>query len=101
MRYLVNHLLEASAATHPQAIAAVDGERTITYAQLDTQANAVANLLIAAGVRRGDRVALYLDKSLESILAVYGILKTGAAYVPLDPQAPTARLAYILRDADV
>jgi amino acid adenylation domain-containing protein len=101
MRNLVDHLVEASAAARPDAVAVVDGDRTITYVELDQQTNAIANLLLDSGVRRGDRVALYLDKSLESILAVYGILKSGAAYVPLDPQAPTGRLAYILRDASV
>ena len=47
---------------------------------------------------RGDRVGLYLDKSLESVVGIYGILKGGATYVPLDPQAPPRRLAYIAGD---
>ncbi len=101
MRYLVNHLVEHSAREHPERDAIADGERRLSYRDLDARANRVANLLVALGVRRGDRVALYLDKSIESVVGIYGILKAGAAYVPLDPQAPPARLGYIARDADV
>jgi amino acid adenylation domain-containing protein len=73
----------------------------MTYAELEDGAKRVANLLADLGVRRGDRVGIYMDKSAEAIVAIYGVLAAGAAYVPLDPQAPTARLAYIARDADI
>src|SRR5207245_625352 len=53
------------------------------------------------GVRPGDRVGLFLDKSLEAVVGVYGVLKAGAAYVPFDDQAPVGRLAYIARDAAI
>src|ERR1700722_10943929 len=99
MRYLVNHLLEASAQRAPDAPAVLDGERTITYGELDARANQLANALLELGVRQGDRVALYLDKSIESLIAVYGALKAGAAYVPLDPAAPPGRLGGIAADA--
>jgi amino acid adenylation domain-containing protein len=99
MRYLVGHLLEHSARATPDAPAVLDRDRSITYGELDAQANRIANLLARLGVARGERVAIYLDKSIESIAAIYGVLKAGAAYVPLDPHAPPARLAYIVRDA--
>jgi amino acid adenylation domain-containing protein len=98
--YLVNHLLEASARRAPDAPAVVDGERTISYAELDVRANQLANALLELGVRQSDRVALYLEKSIESVIAVYGVLKAGAAYVPLDPQAPPTRLGQIARDSN-
>jgi amino acid adenylation domain-containing protein len=101
LRYLIGHLLEASAARSPDATAVVDGERKLTYGELDAEANRVANLLTELGVERNERVAMYLDKSLESVVAIYGILKAGAAYVPLDPQAPPARLGYIAADAGI
>lgn len=101
MRYLVSHLLEESARKTPHALAVLDGEREITYLELERQSNQLANLLIETGVRRGERVGIYLDKSIESLVAIYGILKVGGAYVPLDPQAPATRLAYIARDADL
>jgi amino acid adenylation domain-containing protein len=85
----------------PDSLALVDGERQLTYAELDRAANQLAQHLIGLGVRRGDRVALYLDKSADSIIAIYAVLKAGAAYVPLDPQAPTSRLAYITTNAGV
>jgi amino acid adenylation domain-containing protein len=101
LRYLVSHLLEESARNRPDAPAVLDGEREITYVELERQSNRLANLLVELGVRRGERVGIYLDKSIESVVAIYGTLKAGGAYVPLDPQAPPARLGYIARDAGV
>lgn len=101
MRYLIHQLLEQSAARRPDSLALIDGERELTYAALDSAANQLARHLIELGVRRGDRVALYLNKSAESIIGIYGVLKAGAAYVPLDPQAPTSRLGYITTNAGV
>ncbi|MGH2793673.1 MAG: amino acid adenylation domain-containing protein [Actinomycetota bacterium] len=99
MNYLVHHLLRTSASRHPDRIAVEDGDRSITYRELSQRANRLANLLISLGVRRGDRVGFYLDKSLESVVALYGIMTAGAAYIPFDPRAPIARLAYIARNA--
>jgi len=101
LRYLVSHLLEESARNTPDAPAVLDGEREITYVELERQSNRLANLLVELGVERGERVGIYLDKSIESVVAIYGTLKAGGAYVPLDPQAPPARLGYIARDAGV
>jgi amino acid adenylation domain-containing protein len=101
MRFLLQHGLEHAADTHADRVAVVDGNRSLTYGELDGRANQVARLLLELGVTRGDRVGLYLDKSLESVVAVYGALKAGAVYVPLDPQAPAPRLSYIARDCDL
>lgn len=101
MDYLVHQLLATSAAKYPDRTAVVDRDRSIAYADLEGRANQLARLLIGLGVRRGDRVGFYLDKSLESMVAIYGILKAGAVYVPFDPQAPAARLAYIAADAGI
>jgi amino acid adenylation domain-containing protein len=101
LRYLLQHGLEHHAISTPTRPAAVDGERTITYAELDGRANQLAHLLLELGISRGDRVGIYLDKSLESLAAIYGILKSGAAYVPFDPQAPPSRLAYIATDCGI
>ena len=87
-RYLVNHYLEDSADGTPDKVAVVDGERTITYGELEARANQVANLLIDLGVRRGDRVGIFLRKSMESVIGIYGAMKAGACYVPLDPGRP-------------
>ena len=101
MDYLLHQLIRTRAATSPDAIAVEDRDRSITYAELEESSNRLAHALISLGVERGDRVGFYLDKSLESVIAIYGIMKTGAAYVPFDPQAPVARLAVIARDAGI
>ena len=98
---LVHDLLCASAERFPSRTAVVDGERSATYAELDGTANRLAHLLVARGVSHGDRVGLYLDKSLEALIGIYGILKAGATYVPLDPGAPPPRLGSIAEDADL
>jgi amino acid adenylation domain-containing protein len=99
--FLLHHGLERTAVAEPDSVAVVDGDRTLTYAELDAKAGGLAGLLLDLGVSKGDRVGLYLDKSLEAVAGIYGILKTGAAYVPFDPQAPTARLGYIAADCGV
>jgi amino acid adenylation domain-containing protein len=98
---LLHELLAASAEAHPNRTAVVDGGRRATYAELEARANRLANLLLDLGVSAGDRIGLYREKQLESLVGIYGALKVGAAYVPLDPQAPAARLAYISSDCDI
>jgi amino acid adenylation domain-containing protein len=97
----VDDYLTASAERHPGRTAVVDGDRSVTYAELAELSGRLSGLLRDRGVRRGDRVGLFLDKSLEAIVGIYGILRSGATYVPLDPQAPPARLAGIAADADL
>lgn len=82
-------------ATPEQVAFAVPG-RTLTCAQLETQANQLAHLLINKGVRPGDRVGIYLQRGLETPVAVFGILKAGAIFVPLDPFAPPAATLRLL-----
>lgn len=94
-RYLVHHYVQDSAARTPDKVAVVDGERSLTYRDLDERSNQVANLLRSLGVEKGDRVGLYLRKSLEAVVGIYGAMKAGAAYVPLDPSAPEHRIGYI------
>ncbi|HSE82619.1 MAG TPA: amino acid adenylation domain-containing protein [Gaiellaceae bacterium] len=96
---LLHDLLTESAAAHSDRVAVVDGDRSLTYAELDAGSNRLAHLLRECGVQHRDLVGLYLDKSLESLLGIYAILKLGAAYVPLDPAAPPARLATIAANA--
>jgi amino acid adenylation domain-containing protein len=76
-------------------------DRVLTYAELEIAANRLAHSIIRHGVKRGDRVALWLPKSLEAIVAVWAVMKAGAAYVPVDPMAPPLRLATIARDCEI
>ena len=96
--YLVHGALSVAAQRWPDKVAVRAEGRSLTYGQLDVAADRVAGALAAMGVAGGDRVGLYLDKTTEAVAAVYGILRAGAAYVPLDPDAPTARCALIAQD---
>jgi amino acid adenylation domain-containing protein len=97
----IHQLLCDAAQDGGERIAVVDAERELSYAELDARSNSLAATLIECGVKSGDRVGLLLEKSIESVIAIYGTLKAGAAYVPLDDQAPVRRLAYIARDAGI
>jgi L-proline---[L-prolyl-carrier protein] ligase len=101
LTYLLHRLLSEAAAAAPDRDAVRCAGRALTYAELERAANALARSLIDAGVRPGDRVALFLPKGLEAVTAVYGIMKTGAAYVPLDPQAPVTRAGLVASDCTV
>ncbi len=80
-----------------KAICAIDGE--YTYKELDDNANRVANALIKRGVKNGDRVILLLPRIAKMFFAIYGVLKTGAAYIPLDPNYPIERVRHIIEDS--
>lgn len=95
-------LLTHSAELWPENIAVREaGGESIHYKDLEALSDKVRDWLFLAGVNRGDRVGIYLHKSIDSVAAIFGILKTGAAYVPVDPGAPVARNGYILNDCAV
>lgn len=77
------------------------GVGTITYRELVALTDGLRDRLVHLGVRPGDRVGIYLRKSVDSVAAIFGILKTGAAHVPVDPMAPASRNAYIHNNCDV
>ncbi|WP_155522344.1 AMP-binding protein, partial [Xanthomonas translucens] len=91
--------IEAQAQRTPQAIAVVEAQVELTYAELDARANRLAHHLIALGVAPEDRVALCLPRSLDLIVALLAVLKAGGAYLPLETDAPPARLDGMLADA--
>ena len=95
----VHDLIEAQAARAPERIAVVCGDTRLTYAALDARANQIAHALRERGVAPGALVGLHLNRSADMLAALLGVLKTGAAYVPLDPTYPSERLAYMARDA--
>jgi amino acid adenylation domain-containing protein len=95
----VHELFEAQAAATPDAIAIADAGATLTYRQLNARANRLAHYLRAQGVERGQRVGVCLERSSALIFTLLAILKSGAAYVPLDPDVPADRLAFMLDDA--
>ncbi len=101
MVYLLHQAIDNAAERFPDEEAVRFSGRSLTYAELKRRTDRLAAVLMERGVSRGDRVGIYLKKSLESIVAIYGILKTGAAYVPLDPFAPTARLSFVIGDCGI
>ena len=101
MNYLLPHSVEESARIFPDQDAFRFGNNNISYLDLSRRTNQLAYLLIDLGVKKGDRVGIYLRRSLESAIAVYGIMKAGAVYVPLDPDAPVARIRFLLQDCGI
>nr|WGD05656.1 NRPS [Streptomyces sp. R818] len=89
----------AQAARTPDAPALVHGDTTLTYAELDARANQLARHLQSLGARPGEVVAVSVPRSVELIVGLLAVLKAGAAYLPLDPDYPEQRLAYMLDDA--
>ncbi|PKV11645.1 non-ribosomal peptide synthetase [Xanthomonas prunicola] len=95
----IHHLFEAQVRRTPNAIALYADNRELSYAALDARANRLAHRLCALGVTPEHRVALYLPRGIEQIVALLATLKAGAAYLPLDPELPDARLAFLLDDS--
>jgi amino acid adenylation domain-containing protein len=96
--YLLHQLPAPHAAAAPGAVAVVDQGRELAYGALEEMSDRLAGVLQREGVQRGDRIGIYMDKSPEAVVVMLGILKTGAAYVPLDPRAPAGRAAFIIAD---
>ncbi|MEU1312707.1 amino acid adenylation domain-containing protein [Streptomyces cinnamoneus] len=97
----LTHLFARSVRLRPQAPALAENGRDITYAELDRASDDIAALLADAGVGRGDLVGVLLERSHRMPGWIIGILKAGAAYVPLDPTYPRERLHYMVADAQV
>lgn len=89
--------LAAAVANHPNHDAVIDEHRTLTYRELDKESDAVASHLAGLGAAPGERVGIQLPPGVDLVVAVWAVLKTGAAYVPLDPSSPTARLDIVLQ----
>ncbi|MGD7154321.1 non-ribosomal peptide synthase/polyketide synthase, partial [Ralstonia pseudosolanacearum] len=95
----IHGLFEAQVRRTPEAIAVVHEGRQVSYAELNARANRVAHALIGLGVGPDARVGLCVERSVELVVGLLGILKAGGGYVPLDPSYPQDRLAYMLEDS--
>src|SRR5215470_8026374 len=96
---LLHGIFEAQADARPENVAVVFGREETTYASLESRANRLARHLRSRGVGRGSLVAMLLRRSVDAYAAILGILKSGAAYVPIDPEYPADRVDYILEDS--
>ena len=99
MAYLLQHLLTDAAARQPKRPAVASAGGLLSYQELDQLSNKMARALVRQGVAPGNRVGLLATKSAASLVGIYGALKAGACYVPLDPKAPAERLSYVLGDS--
>jgi amino acid adenylation domain-containing protein len=97
----IHGLFEAQAARTPDATAVTFGAESLTYRELDARANALANHLARLGVKPEVRVGICLERSLELMVAILGVMKAGGAYVPVDPGHPVERMSYVLGDSGV
>nr|AHZ46176.1 NRPS [uncultured bacterium 14-4D] len=97
----VHELIAAQAERTPDKVAVSFGEASLSYAELEERSNRLARYLTTMGVGEESRVGVYLERSLEMVVALVGVLKAGGAYVPLDPSFPRQRLQFMMRDADV
>lgn len=95
----VHHLIEAQAAQTPDKIAVVFESEQLTYRELNLRANQVAHYLIARGVQPDTLIGICVERSINMLVGLLGILKAGCGYVPLDPEFPPDRLAYMLEDS--
>ena len=96
---MIQSFFEKQVISEPDKTAIVSGVDKISYKELDDQSNNLANLLIQHGVREGDGVGIYIERSAEMIISVIGILKAGCYYIPLDPTFPQDRLNYMFMDS--
>ncbi|MEO9196819.1 MAG: amino acid adenylation domain-containing protein, partial [Polyangia bacterium] len=97
----VHGLFEAQARRSPSSVAVTFEETGVTYAELEERASRVAHWLVGRGVVRGSRVAVSVERSADMVAAVLGVMKAGAAYVPIDPSYPEERRAFMRSDAEV
>ncbi|MFM9154464.1 MAG: condensation domain-containing protein, partial [Methylocystis sp.] len=93
-------LFAAQVEKSPEAIALLFGEEEVSYRELDARANQLARYLISQNIGPEDIVAIALDRSIEMVVSLLGVLKSGAAYLPLDPEYPVERLTFMLGDSN-
>lgn len=101
MAYLLTHLIEEAADRDADQPAMVCRGDELSYGDLVNRARSLAHSLIEMGVDPGDRVGILMNKSVETAVALYGIMMAGAAYVPIDPTSPPARVAFVVNDCDI
>lgn len=98
---LVNEFLEQTAVRTPDKEALIFQQQRLTYLELDNFANRLGNALSELGLQKLDRVAIYLDNSIEAVVSIFGILKAGGVFVLINPQTKPRKLEYILSDCQV
>lgn len=96
---LVNHFLEHSAERFPEKIALIHQDKRLTYKELDIMANRLANTLLNIGIERCDRVVIFMDNSVEAVISLFAILKSGAAFIVINHTTKSEKLNHILNNS--
>ncbi|MFC9541874.1 amino acid adenylation domain-containing protein [Lysinibacillus sp. NPDC056959] len=96
----LDQLIDEQADIHPDLIAITMGQQNITYQELRALSNQVAQTLLRQGFQRQNRVSIIMDRSIEAVVSMIGVLKAGGTYVPVEPDFPVDRIRYILQDSD-
>lgn len=98
--HCLHHLPQCAAGTYASQVAVICGENELSYGELNRRANHLARVLAGRGIRRGDLVGIALDRSVDLVVVLLAVLKTGAAYVPIDPAFPADRIGHMMEDAE-
>src|SRR5271166_556159 len=98
MDFLIHHMLRNSAAEYPEKEALVHGPRRLKYREVADRCSSLACGLRSAGMQRGDRIGIYLDPSVEQVLAIFSISQEGGVYVPINTVLVPDQVAHIARD---
>lgn len=101
MANLLHQLLQKSSLKYPDKIAVIEGKNSISYQELDFISNQLAHNLIKFECKKGDRIGIYLNKSIEAVISIFGILKAGGIYVPLPTSVPVKRIISLIEDAEI
>lgn len=101
MIYLLPHTISNSAKRFPDREAFRCGNAALTYRQMERRMNQVAGVLHEANLQKGDRVGIYLNRCIETAIAMYGIMQAGGVYVPIDPKAPVSRSRFLIEDCGI
>lgn len=99
--HILHRLIEFQVEKSPEQIALKFEKETLTYREMNNRINNFANELIESGVKPGDFIGICLDRSIEMVISLIGILKVGAAYVPMDPENPVNRIADLIKDSGI
>ena len=99
--YLLPDLIKNSAYRFPDNVAFRHENYSVSFEELVKRSNQLATVLTELGVKRGDRVGIFMESSLESAISVYGLMSVGAVFVPLDPNAPPTRIAHVINDCGI
>jgi len=95
---LLQSFLEQSAHKYPEKFALVIDQNRYTYLELEQQSNRLAHALVQRGIQRGDRVAIHLDNSIESVISIFAVLKVGGVFVMVNPTTKIDKLIYVLNN---